>query len=189
MGRQEGTVVADRRKMQKNHIRAARDWLGQAEHSLDHENDVQGDLKLMLARAELSKVQPSPRGTWFSCWGLRLMPPVLALSIAFGGFLLWQQEHLAGNPAAGNETVLAGGHKTAEEGPSTSVMRSIEEPSAPQRLAPAVPPAKPAVQAAPEQSAGSPRNAGHESATVAVPRPPAPSTQKLMQSAGKILRQ
>ena len=113
--------MADRRKTQKNHIRAARDWLGQAEHLLDHENDVQGDLKLMLARAELSKVQESPRGTWFRCWGLRLVPALLALVIAAGGGLFWHQWQQSDVSATSREAVLAGEHKSAEESPTGAV--------------------------------------------------------------------
>ena len=82
--------MSDRRKTQKNHIRAARDWLGQAEHSLDRENDVQGDLKLMLAKAELSRVQASPRGNRLKCWGLRFIPAVVALAIAAMA-VLWKK--------------------------------------------------------------------------------------------------
>ncbi len=51
--------MQDRRNRLRQHIRAARAWLGQAEKSLEHENDVQGDLKLMLARAELKRAEDS----------------------------------------------------------------------------------------------------------------------------------
>ena len=48
--------MSDHRQVQKKHIRAAREWLGKAETSLDRHDDIQGDLKLMLAKAELSHV-------------------------------------------------------------------------------------------------------------------------------------
>ena len=45
----------DRRKKLKQHIRAAKEWLGQAEHSLEREDDIKSELKLMLAKAELKR--------------------------------------------------------------------------------------------------------------------------------------
>ena len=38
-----------------NHIRAAKEWLERAENSLTEEQDLRGDLNLMLARAELQR--------------------------------------------------------------------------------------------------------------------------------------
>ena len=37
----------------RQHITAAKGWLSRAEDSLEQENAIQGDLKLMLAQAEL----------------------------------------------------------------------------------------------------------------------------------------
>ena len=42
------------REERKRSIRAARDWLAGAEDALAGADDVSGDLKLMLARAELA---------------------------------------------------------------------------------------------------------------------------------------
>ncbi|MBR1396764.1 MAG: hypothetical protein IJ563_04435 [Selenomonadaceae bacterium] len=47
----------DKRQNLRHHIKAARDWLLQAEKSIECENDVQGDLKLMLAKAELKNAE------------------------------------------------------------------------------------------------------------------------------------
>lgn len=183
--------MADRRKTQKNHIRAARDWLGQAEHLLDHENDVQGDLKLMLARAELSKVQESPRGTWFRCWGLRLVPALLALVIAAGGGLFWHQWQRSDVSATSREAVLAGEHKSAEESPTGALEAPAQQTQPkPQSSASAMPASLPATQiTVPEPAPALPRVSSEQPVVTAVPGPPAPATQKLMQSAGKILRQ
>ena len=192
--RQGGIVVADRRKTQKNHIRAARDWLGQAEHLLDHENDIQGDLKLMLARAELSKVQESPRGRWFRCWWLRLVPAVLALFIAAGGWLFWQHWQRPDVPVTANEPVLAGSHNPVEEssppratGPSVQQAQPDTKTSASASALPASQPAT--LITVPESSAVLPHVSAAQPAVTPVPTPPTPATQKLMQSAGKILRQ
>ena len=43
--------MGDKRKRLRLHIKAAKEWLGQAEDSLEKERDIQGDLKLMLAKA------------------------------------------------------------------------------------------------------------------------------------------
>ena len=81
--------MSDRRRTQQQHIRAARDWLGQAEHSLERENDVQGDLKVMLARAELSHVQDSPRGRRLKFWGSGIFPAAAAVLLAAGAWTVW----------------------------------------------------------------------------------------------------
>lgn len=41
----------------KRHISAAKEWLGRAEKSLDQNNEVKGDLNLMLAQAELQRAK------------------------------------------------------------------------------------------------------------------------------------
>lgn len=41
----------------RQHITAAKGWLSRAEDSLEQENAIQGDLKLMLAQAELKRAQ------------------------------------------------------------------------------------------------------------------------------------
>jgi hypothetical protein len=41
----------------KRHISAAKEWLGRAEKSLDQDNEVKGDLNLMLAQAELQRAK------------------------------------------------------------------------------------------------------------------------------------
>ena len=189
--------MSDRRKTQKNHIRAARDWLGQAEHSLDHENDVQGDLKLMLAKAELSRIQASPRVNRLKCWGIRVIPAVIAFAIAVGGWLVWQ-DVLRSDPAtpAGSETVLAGSSETARSRePDQPVMQPVTDKTdpAPQAVDPGT---APQVSGAASVQASHPdpvSEASHQpvsqSSRSLVGTTPTPETQKLMQSAGKALRQ
>ena len=197
IGRQEGTAVSDQRKTQKNHIRAARDWLGQAEHSLDHENDVQGDLKLMLAKAELSRVQASSRGSRLKCWGCRVIPAVIALVIAAGGWLAWQAvPHADPATVTGNETVLAGSHETAG---SRATEPPVTQPapdgvdSRPDETTAAAPAQTSGTAAVPVQQPAAVAELPHQPASQpdrpTVGRTPTPETQKLMQSAGKALRQ
>ena len=76
------------RRSQQNHIRAARDWLGKAEDSLAQENDVQGDLKLMLAKAELAQVGQSHRSRTLSVWGRR--GAAFLVAVALAGGVLWK---------------------------------------------------------------------------------------------------
>ena len=73
----------------KKHVRAAREWLGEAEESIDGDDAIRGDLSLMLAQAELThakeKAELSPRRRWTS----RLMPLSLAVIIAFVIWSAW----------------------------------------------------------------------------------------------------
>ena len=47
--------MGDKRQKLKRHIRAAKEWLGQAENSLDKEDELSSELKIMLAKAELKR--------------------------------------------------------------------------------------------------------------------------------------
>lgn len=185
--------MSDRRKTQKNHIRAARDWLGQAEHSLDHENDVRGDLKLMLAKAELSQVQASPHGRWLKGWGIRVVPAVIALVIAAGGWLVWS-DTTRQDPAVvtGSETALAGSrpvvdHQQSEQPVTQSP--SDERVQAPAEISKSAQEPSVAVKAQPAAAPEIAQPHVSQPARPAVGAVPTPETQKLMQSAGKALRQ
>ena len=69
--------MEERRVKLRRHIQAARAWLLQADRSLERKDDVQSDLKLMLAKAELAQTKSSRR-TWIK----KILPPVTALLIA-----------------------------------------------------------------------------------------------------------
>ena len=81
--------MSDRRQRLKNHIRAAKEWLGQAEHSLDSEDDLKSELKLMLAKAELKRADETDDGfsarkiTTAGAWLKRLAAPLVAAAAAF----------------------------------------------------------------------------------------------------------
>lgn len=77
--------MEERRVKLRRHIQAARAWLLQADRSLERKDDVQSDLKLMLAKAELAQAKSSRR-TWIK----KILPPVTALLIA-GAFMLSDQ--------------------------------------------------------------------------------------------------
>ena len=179
------------RRSQQNHIRAARDWLGRAEDSLAREDDVQGDLKLMLARAELARVGQSHRSRALAQWGRRSAALLVALALAGG--VLWGNDPAASkveNPAAvGSSQSDAAQYTPAEEkGMDKAVDKTVEalpaepapqapvEAAAPVRQSPAATEAKPSAAASPVSPP-------------AKPQPPAVEKQQLMQAAGKILRQ
>ena len=69
----------DKRQNLRRHIKAASDWLVQAEKSIESKNDVQGDLKIMLAKAELKNAEKHRKQTYLKK-GLSL---ITALTIAF----------------------------------------------------------------------------------------------------------
>ena len=49
--------MAEERERICAHVKAAKDWLGRAESSLEKEEDVRGGLNLMLAEAELQRAR------------------------------------------------------------------------------------------------------------------------------------
>ena len=181
------------RRSQQNHIRAARDWLGRAEDSLARENDVQGDLKLMLAKAELAHVGQSSRSRTILLWGRRIAALLVAAILA-GAY--WQS---SANVTVTEAPVIRDDSMTAADSQS-SVM--LENPSA--ETAPGAEPESPAAQPqerpvpqvptapvyhtepehVPEANAVQPAPE-----PAAQPRLPDTAKQQLMQSAGKILRQ
>lgn len=179
------------RRSQQNHIRAARDWLGRAEDSLAREDDVQGDLKLMLAKAELAHVGQSSRSRFLSLWGRR--GAALLLAFALAGGVLWKSGPI---PAQVEEAVPALPQQAAAEHPAAP---AEAEPAA-EKLPQAVGATVREKNAAPQpQAAHEPEQAARPAVPVPeqaqapavkpVPQPPDMEKQQLMQSAGKILRQ
>lgn len=179
------------RRSQQNHIRAARDWLGRAEDSLAREDDVQGDLKLMLARAELARVGQSHRSRALSQWGRRGAALLVALALAGG--VLWGTRPAATEveqPAAVSSSqgdvvpytpteekrMDKVADKTAEALPAEPARQEPVQAAAPVRQSQAATEAQPSVAAPPVTPP-------------AKMQLPDVEKQQLMQSAGKILRQ
>lgn len=75
----------------RQHITAAKGWLSRAEDSLEQENAIQGDLKLMLAQAELKRAQEKNDKKLCVRWFKRLAPGALACALALGGIIYAQQ--------------------------------------------------------------------------------------------------
>ena len=104
--------MAKNRNTFRQHIRAARDWLGRAESSMDKKNDVRGDLNLMLAQAELQRARETKGLTKRASWLVRLAPLAAALLLVTGclSFLRFtgpQARQVAEPIPRGVETVLA----------------------------------------------------------------------------------
>lgn len=179
------------RRSQRNHIRAARDWLGQADDSLAQEKDVQGDLKLMLAKAELARMENLP-AQGLSLWGRRLLAAALAAVLA-GGICYWQ----APAPQAPQAPQAVPAGSAAQEMPSVPAVKNSPAaepviPAQPEFSAPAVVQPAPEVEKAVPAVQEKPPAAVEKAAPADPPAPPQVpdvNKQQLMQSAGKILRQ
>lgn len=198
------------RKQLRSHIRAARDWLGQADRSLERENDLQGDLKLMLAQAELQRAKEAlPEPAWRR-WGRRLLPLAVAGVLAA---VLWLPQE---TPEATDER---GGKEAAYVPPPAMAIQEtlppsvgegepdaleLEQPETPllpeaveaqERPLPVQKEAEPLRETEPlgeeattQESAEKASPPGNAGAGAKVPKVPSEDMQKLMQSAGKVLR-
>ena len=76
--------MEDKRSNLRKHINAARDWLQQADKSIERREDVQGDLKLMLAKAELKNAEKHQNHSGL----IKLLSFVTAAAITFGIFFI-----------------------------------------------------------------------------------------------------
>ena len=192
----------DRRERAKS-IRAARDWLTGAEHALAGEDDLAGDLKLMLARAELARLAADRRAR-FRRWAARLLPPLAAAAAIT--WIVWDapttEEFAASTPVQTPEMHADVPVPTSAPIETALPLHSVE------RARSAVPVEETAVQqetvrpTSDEHQEGARTEAaqtysipthaetaapGH--AVIAQPRMPNADMQHLMQVGGKILRE
>ena len=169
-------------------IRAARDWLGEAESSLESGRDAAGDLKVMLAEAELTRAREKTRLTPWQRFGRRILPLTLfALFVVLGFFLHPAAEQAGeGTPVSIQQTAAENVSEVsaAPEEQAAEAMAAPEPYSVP-AVAPVSPPqeSNPAREPAPAAAAPVPAS------PPAAPVPPSQSKQKLMQAAGKVLRE
>jgi hypothetical protein len=180
------------RRSQTEHIRAAREWLGRAEDSLAQENDVQGDLKLMLAKAELAHVGHCPASRRLIVWGRRTLALLAAAGLA--ALILWKPD-----------ANLSGGEISSEYTSAVSTQLPVESAAPARDIIPEPQPEQtvaapePAVNSLPQPLVPDMEPAPEKNNMVKETAPAAPSIEKnvppdvdkqqLMQSAGKILRQ
>lgn len=77
--------MAEHNDKLKNHVQAARAWLGKAERSLEQDNELKSNLNLMLAQAELQRAKET-KGTgleWFSQAGLLIRSIMIIIVVGF----------------------------------------------------------------------------------------------------------
>lgn len=182
------------RDSKRARIQAARDWLGQADASLDRKEDVQGDLKLMLAKAELEGAAPGKKTRMLKCWLSR--GAALALAVLIALFIeswsldrepVQEPDSVEDVPAVADaaeadrgadvpETAGEQLAQTQEEGGNISL---VQQSAAAQE--------ETASREGPFE-AGSPQSAASPHLTYAPPGVPEPDKQRLMQEAGAVLR-
>ena len=181
--------MSEGRNRFRNHVRAAREWLGQAETSLDKEEDIRGDLNVMLAQAELQRAKETKELTRAQRWLHRLVPIAAAFLLVAGclAFLRWEQPQSTApapaampaaapaelTPAAVPSAVAAAARAEAAARPASVAAEPVEVPL-PAAGTPAVQtPAAPVVT----------EKTGEQQVYM-----PSENLQKLMCSAGKSLR-
>ena len=177
------------REERKRSIRAARDWLAGAEDALAGADDVSGDLKLMLARAELACTTSTRRARLRR--RARVLLPALALVVlALWGLWRMQVQEPAAVPAAAIEerAEVPAAQSPVEEAsvPAPQVTSAAQLPphvtegaEAPAAVAYETPATAPAVHESPAPPAAHPPAS----------RLPSADMQHLMQVGGKILRE
>lgn len=178
------------REERKRSIRAARDWLAGAEDALAGADDVSGDLKLMLARAELACTTSTRRARLRR--RVRILLPALALvALALWGLWYAQVQESAAVPAAAVEerAEVPAAQVPVEDVPVPAPQTTVAAASLPPHVtegteAPAAathetPAAAPTVHESPAPPAA------HAPAS----RLPSADMQHLMQVGGKILRE
>jgi len=188
----------------RQHITAAKGWLSRAEDSLEQENAIQGDLKLMLAQAELKRAQEKNDKKLCVRWFKRLAPGALACALALGGIIYAQQAE--DSPSLPKQNPLTS-TSLAEQASSTGAGRdkAMEAKKSHQNLSEEREFDTPAyVQIQPNEEAhleevshtieSRPVEVESQQATpslknVQPSQVPAPAMQKLMQSAGSTLRE
>ena len=193
--------MEDTRKKETHHIEAAREWLDGAKVSFERENDVRGDLRVMLAKAELAHVGASEKTRRLKRGAMHVLPAIVAAAIAAVIFFLypWEGKELATREAETVETVqhVQQSESPAVQDPDFSVPQTAEREAAPvphqQKAA-----MEPSLQ--PQQVTGVSRRAEEAPAAPQVQKSPekAPAqkspalpdtrAQKLMTQAGTVLR-
>ena len=179
------------REERKRSIRAARDWLAGAEDALAGADDVSGDLKLMLARAELACTTSTRRTR------LRRQARILLPAFAVIALTLWGLWHVRAEEPAAVHT-----EEMRAEVPAVQASGTEEVPAPHPQMVSAVPLPSPHAQVDEKAAAytetaqrmSSAEPVVHESAPPTAAHAPAsrlPSAdmQRLMQVGGKILRE
>ena len=188
----------------RQHITAAKGWLSRAEDSLEQENAIQGDLKLMLAQAELKRAQEKNDKKLCVRWFKRLAPGALACALALGGIIYAQQSEDSSSLTKQNQLTSTSLTEQASS-PDVRTDKAVDSPQSPQNLSeereiviPDYVQVQSHEEAHPEEVSNTIESRPVEVESQQAPSSlknvqpsevPAPAMQKLMQSAGSKLRE
>ena len=106
--------MEDKRKNLRRHIKAATDWLQQADKSIEQKDDLKGDLKLMLAKAELKNAEKHQNYSRIN----KILSIATAAAIAFGVLYFNNSKEIATEAPS-----------TAKINVSSNVDESLAQPS------------------------------------------------------------
>lgn len=192
--------MAEERERICAHVKAAKDWLGRAESSLEKEEDVRGGLNLMLAEAELQRARETRKRKRFA----RFLAPVLAMLLVLGGVALQRSAEPTAAPAEKSPAAIVGQGTTIHEekgsealaermGAATNLSesREIELPVMPVRVQESpMAQAQGQVQfAEPSQPQPALEQQTEKTKQVPAASPPTEDMQELMVTAGRVLRE
>ena len=187
--------VADERSRLRQHVRAAREWLGRAEASLDRAEDVRGDLNLMLAQAELMRAKETERPSASVIWARRAAPLCAAVLLAGVGLWAWR----AGVPPA--QEIPLGESRIAQraETAAAGLAEASQKETAPIPIVPQeetvqtespveTEPLAMEMERQEPEPVMVPQEAPPDAPTIQETRLPSEDMQRLMNSAGQSLR-
>ena len=192
--------MAEEREKICAHVKAAKDWLGRAESSLEKAEDVRGGLNLMLAEAELQRARETRKGKRFA----RFLAPALAVLLALGGIALQRSAEPTAAPAEKSSAAIVGQGTTIHEELGSEVLAERMEPAAnfseSRESEPPVMPARaqesPMAQAQgqvqfaePSQPQPALKQQTEKPKQTSAAAPPTEDMQKLMVTAGRVLRE
>ena len=192
--------MAEERERICAHVKAAKDWLGRAESSLEKEEDIRGGLNLMLAEAELQRARETRKRKRFA----RFLAPALAMLLALGGVALQRSAEPTAAPAEKSPAAIVGQGTTIHEekgsealaermGAATNLSesREIELPVMPVRVQESpMAQAQGQVQfAEPSQPQPALEQQTEKTKQAPAASPPTEDMQELMVTAGRVLRE
>ena len=192
--------MAEEREKICAHVKAAKDWLGRAESSLEKAEDVRGGLNLMLAEAELQRARETRKRKRFA----RFLAPALAMLLVLGGVALQRSAEPTAAPAEKSSAAIVGQGTTIHEekgsealaermGAATNLSesREIELPVMPVRVQESpMAQAQGQVQfAEPSQPQPALEQQTEKPQQTSAAAPPTEDMQKLMVTAGRVLRE
>ena len=192
--------MAEEREKICAHVKAAKDWLGRAESSLEKEEDVRGGLNLMLAEAELQRARETRKGKRFA----RFLAPALAVLLALGGVALQRSAEPTAAPAEKSPAPIVGqGTMIHEEKGSAALAermgsaanlsesREIELPVMPVRVqeSPIVQAQEQAQSTEPPEPQPALEQQMEKPKQTSAASPPTEDMQELMVAAGRVLRE